>query len=144
MKHIWTVGCARLLTDKDTNNLTLVEVVEEVTFQVSPEMDITRPFDEPVMFPLSWTVVSNFMREDVEKPERGLARMMMAAPGSDARKVSGDIGIDLTEFRRFRVVIPINGLPVTRPGTYLFTMEVSDETGWQRVAELPLDVRLVH
>jgi hypothetical protein len=81
---------------------------------------------------------------NVEKSERGLLRMMLTTPCGGAQHLSSDIGVDLTEFRRFRVVMPINGLPVSRSGIYRFTIEVSDETSWHPVAELPLDVRLVH
>jgi hypothetical protein len=41
--HQWTVICSKALVDQFTNNVSLIDVVDEIRFQVDASVDLTKP-----------------------------------------------------------------------------------------------------
>ena len=53
IQHYWTIPCRLSLTDRESNNVTLVEIVEEISL---PELPI-RPGVAPNMVPAIFDIV---------------------------------------------------------------------------------------
>lgn len=136
IEHVWTVLCTRVLIDRASNNATLVEVIERLA---GPATDDS----EPGLIAIPMDLITLWTRSDLEKGERGRARMRLLAP--DGSQLGGSVpyDVDLTAGHRLRNTTRLGALPFKGAGYHRFVIELEDADGkWQPVARVPLDVRL--
>ena len=134
MDHVWSVLCLKASIDRETNNISLFDVLEQV--RVHPPLE-----REGAVGPLElislWTRSAGY-------PERGQARVSLRGP-------SGHIQfqqiqeIDLREYRRMRARLRVVVMPIEGPGTYVFSVEVPrpNSEDWTEIAKIPLDVEVL-
>ncbi len=61
IRHAWSILCEKVVTDKDSNNLTL-SVLEQIEFRYSSEDDI--PDDKlRIVVPISGSIVSLWYKD---------------------------------------------------------------------------------
>jgi len=140
--HIWTVVCRNCLVDKDTNTISLIEVIEEVAVVADI---LSRPTPPPrqlanMSMPI-FNVVSYWCRERDETPEKGRARLRVINPTGEAHLI-GENEVDLTEFTRLRHVNKLLGLPGSSPGKYQFEISRLEGDNWVPVFHLPFWIQL--
>ncbi len=58
MIHIWTVFCRNVLEEKNSGNLSLVDLVDRTTFRA--DLPEERPFTVP--FPIPFYIVSSWLK----------------------------------------------------------------------------------
>jgi hypothetical protein len=138
MLLVWTVVCSKTSTDRDTNNISLFEVLEQLNGQVPPEQA-----GQQGLLAFSLEVVSLWIRSDANVPERGTGRLVhVDADASEYPPV--EFTVDLTEHKRMRTLVQIGGLRVRRSGTHVMRIDFQHgEEPWATVAAVPLDVNLV-
>ena len=68
-RHVWTVVCTKAVTDPRSNNISLIDVTEQLN--LSPETPLTGVAQ--IRFPL--TVVSLWIRDDLGRPETEKVRL---------------------------------------------------------------------
>ena len=142
-EHVWTVLCQKAPIDRDSNDLSLQSILEEVTLlEKPPEAEEGRVL---IMF-LPMTLVSLWTRSNVDKAEEDRCRYKMVGPkgqklGLD-RKKGSETPIDLTKHLRLRVRVQLPGLPYLGPGMYYFKVETprGKTERWTTVATIPLRV----
>jgi hypothetical protein len=138
MIHIWTIPCRLFLTDRETNNATLVEVLEEVGIPESPTL-----FDPARgVLPAMFDVVTLWGRDHEDKPEQGLGRLSLMSPSGEAA-FQHEYDVDLRPHVRTRIVAKVFGFPAQTAGRYHFRIErranISEQ--WEEVARVPLSVK---
>jgi hypothetical protein len=135
-RHIWSVLCAKSSTDRETNNISLFEVIEQINVQIPPGVG------DPGVIAISLELVTLWRRQDAETAERATARLVhLEADGSEAN--SAEFSVDLTRHRRMRTISKIGGLPVRRPGTHVLKVELQrNDNGWDPVAWIPVEVNV--
>lgn len=135
ISHVWSVLCSGSSIDQDTNNLSLFDTIEMIG--VSPEAEF------PVVFPLPFQLVSLWSRTELNTPAKGYSQLKVVNPSGKLGHVSqGEV--DMTEFRRLRQRISIQGFEITELGKYLFVVEFRYEDGeYEAVAQVPLEVSVV-
>ena len=143
MKVVWAILCKNTIVNRDTNNMTLVEVVEEINVVAEPPEESTA--DEPGFSTvLDIHLVTLWTRTDPSVPEKGQARFTVLTP--KGRTVSSsELEIDLTEGPRLRADGHLleSSFPFSNDGIYLFKIEAkATETQWEEMYELPLWVRI--
>jgi len=131
MDHVWSVLCLKASIDRETNNISLFDVVEQI--QVLPQREsggVVGPFE----------LVSLWTRS-VGVPERGEVRVSIRGP-SEHLYAQEMQEIDLREFRRMRARFRVAGIAIEGPGTYHFSVEVrpANSESWTEVAKIPLEV----
>jgi hypothetical protein len=139
IQHIWTVPCRVTITDQDTNNVSLIEVVEEINLApAAVRFDPARP-----RLPLFFDVVTLWARERSDDPEVGFGRVLLFSPQGDLL-IEQSTEIDLREKRRLRTFGRIIEFPTRGPGVYHFRVErrAGDGEEWQLAAMIPLDVTI--
>ena len=141
MKNIWSVLCQNAIIDKDTNNVSLLNVVEEVHIPTEPPPESIVGTSKASMSP-SFELVTLWRRSDPEVPEKGSARVRVVLPGKKVH-ILATFEVDLTKFLRVRNRLHIYGIPRGGEGIYKFVVERKQGTkGWSREAEVPLGVTM--
>ena len=142
MRAIWAILCQNTIIDQRSNNISLIEVIEELTVPVPPPELMTEGDGELSML-VDGNLVILWTRSDLNVPEKAQTRSRIISPnGGEAQ--SGDFEIDLTEIVRARVIGRIAELPpLTQTGEYTIKIETKvDDSEWQEEFELPLWVNV--
>ncbi|MGC1953832.1 MAG: hypothetical protein WA970_14945 [Gammaproteobacteria bacterium] len=144
-EHIWTVLCARSLVDADTNNVSLIDVIEQLTLTGDPP-DIP-PDGKPIILAgIQLTVVSLWTRTDPAQPDRVTFRVIVITPDGKRIIPKEEHELDLESHRRVRVFVRLNSFPYRGPGDYEWLIEERQQTKsgkpkWTKVARIPLEIR---
>lgn len=144
IEHIWTVLCSRVITSSESNNASLIEVIEELTLDVSGEGDNKSTEQAVVPLPFSLVLISLWSRTEDDKPIVGTAKDIFLAPsgktlGEQEFKINLSDHIRIRTRRKF-INLPI---PVKESGKYRFRTEILDEqkNTWIEVSNIPLVVK---
>ena len=125
MKHIWTIMCLNTIADKNTNNVSLIEVVDRLVLEGS--LPDVRPLNLP--FPLPLHVVSNWWRDDDEDRRQYQARMSLVSPQGKTLKTF-ETTVNLEDYPRFRATLEMETFPFTGSGIYQLAISYLDDNRW--------------
>jgi hypothetical protein len=130
--HVWTVICSRAIIDKDSNNVSIQNVLEQVTVGIEPMPE--------TLIPMSFEVITLWARGDPSKPIRGRMRLTFLFPSGQAFEEPVEAEINLSRTERQRQIFRFPGLPVTEPGRHIIRIECLEEgeSEWHEVARTPL------
>lgn len=149
MNVIWAILCERVVIDRDTNNVSLFNVIEEVTVPAQPPLALSQMNIPAGVSPGMFELVVLWVRSDFEVSERGRGRVRLLVPtAKGALLVSAakdalirDFEVDLTQFLRLRTRLRFPGLPVGDTGTYRFVIQgKAGDSEWSTMFELPIRV----
>jgi len=139
--HIWTLICARAVIDKESNALSLYDIMEEVTVHAryageDPPDIAQRPI------PITAVVVSLIERSDPKKEESGKLSVSVLAPNGK-ELATGEVAYSMTgPHVRFRSITNLTGLPVSAGGRYRVEVFLEKGRGREKVADVPLQIVL--
>jgi len=132
LEHIWSVLCARSVIDSETNNVSIQDVVEQITINAEP---IDNGF---LPFPLE--LITLWGRDESDKTTKGVERVTFITPSGKSEIVS-ESEIDLSSVERHRHRVRFPGLPVGEAGKYYFRVEMKNGSNeWKQVSAIPLRV----
>lgn len=137
-RHWWSTFSGIATIDQETNNVSVINLIEELRVPPPPETD------NPLSILMRSVVVSLWGRTAPDTPERSLGRARwMDATGQELVSLSYEI--DLRNHTRSRIRVNLNEIPIHEPGTYQWQiscahMDTPDE--WEVVACLPVQVIL--
>lgn len=131
--HVWTVICSRSVIDRRTNNISLQNVLEQLTVTGDPETG--------ALVPERLDAASFWTRAEPDVPCQGRMRLSFQAPSG---KVFGpsELPIDLSQHERHRTQVCFRALPAEEPGRHYFYVDLQNEgqSEWHRVAAIPLTI----
>ena len=139
IQHLWTVPCRVTITDQQSNNISLIEVLEELTVPPpNSRIPLTVAFS-----PLMIDLVTLWSRGNPDEPEFGNARSSLVSPAGETM-IEQVVELDLRERRRFRTIGRFLGLPLQQAGTYAWRVEKrqGENATWEEVARVPLEVHV--
>lgn len=132
LEHIWSVLCARSIIDSETNNVSIQDVVEQITINAEPAENGFLPF------PLE--LITLWGRKESNNPTKGIERVTFVTPSGKSQVVS-EAEIDLSNAERHRHRVKFQGLPISESGKYYFKVEFKNNNNeWQQVSAIPLKV----
>jgi hypothetical protein len=138
--HVWSVLCRLSIIDGQRNNVSLIEVMERLSFKGDFEIEQNKIYGVP--FPVE--LVTLWSRSDPDIPEASQARVLMISPkGQVLNEENGHTySIDLTEYQRFRAIGRFEGLPFVGNGVYKFLIQSFDEEHeqWINETSIPLEI----
>lgn len=138
-KHIWSIICTNSIINRDSNNVTLIEAVEEMQFGPAPT-----PADLGdngyVMIPIAVQLVTLWERSNLSDEERFLSRLRIFDPSGRSLTPTETQREWNLEKQRIRTTIRLMSLPFSESGRYEFLLESKaiDGARWKRSAALPL------
>ena len=134
IEHIWTVICSRSIIDSETNNISLLETLEQLTIESPIESN------EAATISVGFEIVSYWVRSNAEVGAKGRGNIVLENPaGASVNEIPFEI--DLDSYPRLRTRIKFFGFPAT-PGRYNFSVQVStdEQTEWASVVKVPIFV----
>ena len=141
IRHIWTVYCSEQVVDAKTNNVSLIQVVEQLNIGVKEESELAQP--KPISF--DSTLVTLWARRAWDTPTVGEIRTRFIGPdGSDLGEPHTH-EIDLQESLRMRVFMAVKGIVIKDTGVYEWVTERRgdiDEEEWVEESRIPIDIRV--
>ena len=141
MKVIWAILCERVAIDRETNNLSLFNVIEEVTVPAQPPLSLSEAIPKGVI-PATFELVVLWVRSDLDVPERGLGRIRILIPDV-SEEITQEYEVDLSQFLRLRARLRLPGIPAGGGGIYSFIIEGKPPgEDWTMMFDLPLRVVL--
>lgn len=147
IEHVWTVLCHRSVVDGETNNISLIDVLERIGISQPPERATTllesdASSSQRLMIPLSFEVVTLWKRVSLQEPAHGKGRLVLVGPEGSELGVAREFEVDLTSYTRLRSRARLSGIPLTTAGEYRFRTEllIDGEANWRRVEATPLQV----
>lgn len=135
IEHIWSVVCGRSSTDRDSGNISLFDVVEQVNVLGPLPDPATRP-----AIPVQYEVVSLWARQQLDQPEEGLARVRLVGPNGVELFGQGFV-VNLTQHVRMRTQLRSAALPVVGTGIYTFHTDIQRaDQQWETVSHIPIQL----
>ena len=138
--HVWSVLCTKASTDSESNNISLFDVVESISFGPSN----VPPEGESIAFAIELQLVSLWTRSDPEREEAVSVRSLFVHP-DETEMGRLEQEVNLANTLRGRTIAKLTSLIMRGPGIYVFRVQRRD-TGagdWDTVAEIPLEIRFL-
>lgn len=143
MKHIWSVLCSKCIIDKNTNNLSLIEIIEEMKFATVIEKSGKGSVDVKLVsqMPIDW--VTLWVRTNIEEPEKTKMKDIVISP-SGKTILEKEYEIDLQSYKRMRATRKVLLPPTNENGIFLFLTQVNDEKNkvWSTVGDIPIFITI--
>ncbi|MFC2058341.1 hypothetical protein ACFLTS_01690 [Chloroflexota bacterium] len=146
IEHIWTVLCSRVITDKESNNVSLLDVMEEITLIVQGAGsggEVLLEKDRAIL-PFTLVLASLWSRKKTDKPVAGTAKDIVITP-SGKILTENEFKVDLSNHIRMRTKRNLHNLPVAvnEPGRYIFRTELLNEKNktWKKVSSIPFIIK---
>lgn len=139
IKHIWSVLCRSSVIDKETNNISLYHVLE----QLGVDIKINKTADY-INIPIEYEIVSLWLKTDHKKSLKADVKIEMVDPEKNINKTFNQIISMPSAMKRLRSRLKVSGLTLSIPGEYFFKIKIKEEgqDNYRAVAELPLEVNL--
>jgi len=142
MRHVWSILCRRSIIDSESNNISLIDVLEGIQANYKPK-DGDQNNGHPTVIPVDFEVISFFEDIDTSKELRFKIKIDIIAPGNVVNSGSENEVVLPIGPKRLRQRSRINGFPVTVSGSYRMVVKIKqDKEEFKTVAELPLDVTI--
>lgn len=140
MKVIWAILCQSTVIDRYTNNVSLFNVIEEITIPSTPPQGASGRGGMGAGAAVVFQLVSLWVRSDLAVPERGYGRIRLATPDNQI-STGQEFEVDLTQFLRLRQRTHMSTLPIRGEGIYRFMIDGRTDTqDWAEMFEVPLRV----
>jgi len=136
MKHNWSTICQRSLTDQDTNQISLVDCLEQLNLP-------SDAFGKNLNLRLE--IISYFTGFDASKDRKVKRTIKLFDPqDNELNDFKVEELLDIPKnFSRFRLRSISSSFPITTPGTYKFKIFASEgKDDLTEVAELEIDVMM--
>jgi len=133
IRHVWTVACIHAVVDQESNLLSLLDVIEQITIPGTPAPNKA--------IGITLDLTSLWVREDPDVPEQGHARVRFVSPSGNELK-SIQTNVDLSEHERLRSRGRFVGLPAPEAGRFTFRVDLANEgtEEWNEVALIPIRI----
>jgi hypothetical protein len=134
--HLWSILCAGSSLDKESNNLTLYNVIEQLTISRPKTVAENTPIQLPLYMELITTWKKIFPEDFVESE----IKIDIVAPNG---KILSEINYNFEipkDKQRHRQITKMSGFAVTDAGEYLFRIHAREtkKDNFVSVGEVPL------
>ena len=135
IRHVWSVLCSKVSVDRDSNNVSLFEVIESL------QLTTAAPVNFPANVPFEGTLVTLWARQRPDQPVTGQMRVRLLAPNGDQLGTFNS-EIDLNRSTRNRVIGSMSGLRIAGEGVHEIEVawRVDTHADWHVATSLPLEI----
>jgi hypothetical protein len=142
LKVIWAILCQSSAVDRDTNVVSLFNVIEDLTLSAPPpEAPPGQQLPAGLALVPPFRIVALWSRSNPDVPEQGRGRMRLLLPKDGSVARTQEFDVDLTQHLRLRHIMNLSGLPLGGEGIYRFVIDgMTGTSEWTEKFELPLHV----
>jgi hypothetical protein len=140
MNHIWSVLCKKSIIDIDTNNITLNEILEEVSFGVPLETALKFPAN----FNFEYELVSFWTSSIFKGGEKFYTEIELISPDKKViNKFEQEMAFPEGK-TKLRTRIKANIITATKEGEYIFKVKAKAKKfeKFKVFAEIPLTIAI--
>lgn len=131
-KTVWAVFCQSVIIDGSTNNVSIINQLDQL--QTAPPPEMPNKKGVPLMA-FQCALVCVWERDRPEISETVPIRIRLIGP--DKKSLPIGVGtIDLRKNLRSRLITNLPGLPVVGEGRYTFVYEIQLGSRWKRAADV--------
>jgi hypothetical protein len=134
----WAMLCDRAIIEAETNNLSIINVLDEVRLERAPPQQSAKE-KRPTFVPHHFTAVQWWTRSNEDKPEKFAVRTQFRTPDDEIFGGMEQV-VDLTRHVHIRVITRSPGFPWRGAGRYEVTIQTQKETQkgerWRTVERL--------
>jgi hypothetical protein len=131
MNHLWTMICSFAVIDRETNNVSLLNIIEQLHITGEPV--------ENGLLPVNIDVITLWEKEQDDEQQTRSRLSLFAPDGIVLGQWEAEVNFE--QFSRNRAKITFQGFPIPQAGTYLYVVETISEAGeWYQVANVPIQV----
>ena len=143
--HIWSVLCDKTIIDQRTNKISLIDVMDRVTF-LDPDGKLRQATaKDRAIAGVTFNLVSLWRQSEPNTPEEIEVRLALVGP--DGKWINPPSAIHKLELKKIhiRATNEIPAIPLRGPGYYTFLVQhlPTERKRWRTVARLPFEVRFV-
>jgi len=141
LRHVWTVLCQKTIIDKKTNNVSIVEALEEIKVNYKTK-DKKKP--ARINLPIHMELVTLWIKDrPTEEVTADVEVLLIDPEGNQIGKASHQLLVKPSN-PRFRSNVNFDGLALTTSGEYKFIVQTNGagSKNMVQVAEVPLTVTL--
>ena len=137
IKHIWSIIAQKAMIEAQTNSLSLIGVLEEITVGINKNLNNE---NSTINVPINYDVVS-YLSRDKEGPNPEMKIEIVNPAGKIVKSFEYIVDWEKGK-QRMRAKVNINGFVVDGEGNYTFKIGLKENGDYKTLAELPLLVRL--
>jgi len=151
IKTLWTLLCQNPIIDQQTNQISLLNVLEDIQFDVKgfKKEDVEEGkvsyFKQKTIIPYQFALVTQLERsDDFEKSISAKLKITIIDPlGAILSVHEPEIVLEKGK-KRMRIITRFEGMEVTRSGTYTYetSIRIADSNEYQRQGEAKIDVKI--
>ncbi len=141
IKHIWSVLCQRSIIDPQSNNVSIIDVFEALEVDINSAPEVKGQNNPEFNIPVQYQVVTLWTITDAKK-NAGEIQITLVNPNGGEKILVKSVLKFPADKRRIRSINQIQGLPVNKSGDYHFIVELKQNERFEKVADLPLEVKL--
>jgi hypothetical protein len=135
MEHIWTILCNSTSVDRDTNMLSIFNILEQIRFSGEFPLEET----QRILLNIPFQVVTLWEPSGDNETEVSKAKLCFISPKGEMLSEE-EYDVVFEQSQKFRRIIRMFGIPYVENGTYHFEVRVSDGITWKAVASTPLEL----
>jgi len=138
VEHIWSILCSNSTLDKDSNNLSLFNLIEQLNVNTKEDLKSGKAFN----IPIALEFVSRFKKNIVGALNLEVELKIIDPESKTIGTFTKEIDFR-KELRNFRLRNRFEGFRVTVPGTYYFEIGIRDKKTdpFTVVCRSPLEVK---
>ena len=140
IEHIWSILCLKSVIDQETNNMSLIDTLEQLNLTLPPLPTPTGI----ILIPINYELVSFFSRREENLLAKGEGCLILFGPTGNALDEPTQYAIDLSVTVRHRQRTRIGGFPYVGPGRYTFAIQIRNEgqQDWKDSVRVPIVVNV--
>lgn len=143
INHIWSLLCRRSVIDSETNNLSVYDILEQLTVDIKIKKGNENKAAK-INIPIEYEVISFWVKTPGIKEFKGGIKLEIINPEGKVEKTFEQPLEIPKDKRRLRSRIRISGFVADTAGNYIFRINYkeSDKEQYKKAADIPLEVIL--
>ncbi len=143
VNHIWSILCRKSVIDNETNNLSMFDVLEQISVDVNLNKEKQEKFIK-INVPIDYEVISFWVKPEGVEVYKGEINIEVVNPDGKVEKAFAQ-PLDIPEDKkRLRSRMRIKGFVAEKSGVHIFRVSYKDleDNKYTTVAEIPFEVIL--
>ena len=141
MNHVWSVLCQNSTIDSETNQISLINCLEQLGVTLPSE---AKTDSKTVSIQMQFEVVTLWSKPDKGKGMQLQQRIEFVDPAGEVLTSNDEEYTIADSNERFRTRTKISRLVLSTDGRYIMRVYVREAKNFTIVAELPLDVVITY
>ena len=127
----WTIACHHAVVDTYTNNVSLLQIIDQIT--------VKRLLERGEAIALPFELMTIWERGKEGESEAAVIRFVLESPDGNELG-STEVPVDLTQHQRSRARLMVAGLPFHGYGRYRLRVDLREDGDWVAVGGTDLDI----